>query len=149
MVLRVLSLACLISVSLFSLSQESGKAKPHVPVTKTVSKADIYVVGDVPKPTSGVMKDTGANTVLKALAMAGGTNPTASLHHAQIIRKSENGPIQVPVDIKEILAGKAPDVTLQPGDILFVPNAAVAVKLHKEYFYDVPPSGLQGPIYNR
>ena len=70
--------------------------------------------------------------------MAGGVNPTASLHHAQIIRKSENGPIQVPVNIKEILAGKAPDVTLQAGDVLFVPNAAVAVKLHKEYFYDVP-----------
>ena len=49
MVLRILSLACLISVSLFSLSQESGEAKPHVPVTKTVSKADIYVVGDVPE----------------------------------------------------------------------------------------------------
>ena len=75
------------------------------------------------------MKDTGAITVLKALAMAGGANPTASLHHANIIRKSENGPIQVPVDIKEILAGKAPDVTLQAGDILFVP--IVAVKLQQ------------------
>jgi hypothetical protein len=150
-VLRVLSLVCLISVPLLSLSQESGNAKPRVPVTKpleAVSKADIiYVVGDVHKPMGVVMNDTGPTTVLGVLAMAEGPNPTANLRKAKVIRKGENGATEVPVDLKEILAGKGPDVTLQAGDILFVPQSAR--KLQKEYFYDVPPSGLQGPIYSR
>jgi polysaccharide export outer membrane protein len=112
------------------------------------------VVGDVHKSTSVVMEDTGPTTVLKALATAEGVNPTASLHKAKIIRKGENGPTEVPVDIKEILSGKAPDVTLQADDILFVPRSAgkSARKPQNQDFYDVPPSDpLQDPtpIYIR
>jgi hypothetical protein len=152
MVLRFLALACLISVPLLSLSQESGKAKPRVPVTEppeAVSKAGIiYVVGDVHKPMGVAMKDTGPMTVLQALATAEGTNPTANLRDAKIIRKGENGHTEIPVDIKKILQAKAADVTLQDGDILFVPHSGG--RRQEEYFYDVPPSGpLQGPIYSR
>ena len=153
MVPRLLFLVCLISAPLPSLSQGSGKAKPRIPVTKPtegVSKAGIvYVVGDVHKPMGVSMKDTGPITVLKALATAEGANPTASLHNAKILRKGEYGRTEVPVDIKKILQAKAPDVTLQADDILFVPSAG---KQQREDFYDVPPSGpLQGPtpIYPR
>jgi hypothetical protein len=158
MVLRLLCLACLISVPLLSLSQESGKAKPRVPVTKppeAVSKAGIiYVVGDVHKPMGVSMKDTGLITVLKALAIAEGTNPTAALHKVKIIRQGENGHTEVPVDIQKIMQAKAADVTLQAGDILFVPRSVSksARKPMYEDFYDVPPSDpLQAPtpIYNR
>ena len=154
MVLRLLCLACLISVPLLSLSQESGKAKPRVPVTKppeAVSKAGIiYVAGDVRKPMGMSMKDTGPITVLKALATAEGANPTASLHHAKIFRKGENGTTEVPVDIKQIMQAKAPDLTMQA----FVPRSVgkSAPKPQYEDFYDVPPSDpLQGPtpIYIR
>jgi polysaccharide export outer membrane protein len=69
------------------------------------------------------MKDTSPITVLKALATAEGANPTASLHHAKIIRKGENGTTEVRVDIKQIMQAKAPDVTLQADDILFVPRS--------------------------
>jgi hypothetical protein len=151
MVLRFLALACLISVPLLSLSQESGKAKPRVPVTKppeAVSKAGIiYVVGDVHKPMGVAMKDTGPMTVLQALATAEGTNPTASLHRAKILRKGEYGHTEIPVDIKKILQAQAPDLMLQADDILFVPRSTGKLP---EYFYDAPPSvPLQGPIYSR
>jgi protein involved in polysaccharide export with SLBB domain len=116
-----------------------------------VSKAGIiYVVGDVHKPMRVVMKDTGPITVLKALATAEGTNPTADLHNVKIVRKGENGQTEVPVDIQKIMQAKAADVTLQDGDILFVPHSGE--RRQQEYFYDVPPSGpLQGatPIYIR
>ena len=157
MVLRFL-LLCLISIPLLSLCQESGKAKPRVPDTKppeVVSKAGIvYVVGDVHKPMGVGMGDTGTTTVLKVLANAEGTNPTANLHKAKVIRRGENGPTEVPVDLKEILVGKAPDMTLQASDILFVPRSPSksARKPQNEDFYDVPPSDpLQGPtpIYPR
>ena len=47
--------------------------------TVIVRKADIaYVVGDVARP-SGILMDRGTLTVLQAVAMAGGTNRTASL----------------------------------------------------------------------
>ena len=101
MVLRLLCLACLISVPLPTLSQESGKAKPRVPVTKrpeAVSKIGIiYVIGDVHKPMGVSMEDTGPITVLKALATAEGANATAGLHHAKIIRKGGNGTSEIPV----------------------------------------------------
>jgi hypothetical protein len=147
MVLRFLFVVCLISTPLLSLSQETGKAKPRVPVTKppeVVSKAGIvYVVGDVHKPMGVVLRDTGPITVLKALATAEGANPTASLHNAKILRKGEYGRTEIPVDLKKILQAKAQDVTLQADDILFVPHGTSksADKPQKEDFFDVPPSG--------
>jgi hypothetical protein len=152
MVLRFLLLAGLISVPLLSLSQESGKEKSPVAESKppeAVSKTGIiYVVGDVHKPMGVAMKDTGSMTVLQALATAEGTNPTANLHSAKIIRKGEYGHTEIPVDIKKIMQAKAPDVTLQAGDILFVPHSTG--RLAEKYLYDAPPSvPLQGPIYNR
>jgi len=60
-----------------------------------------------------VMEHDRPLTVLEALATAGGANPTANLHNAKIIRKDENGTTKVPVDIREIMEAKAPDVALQ------------------------------------
>jgi polysaccharide biosynthesis/export protein len=93
--------------------------------TVVVSKAGIvYVVGDVHRP-SGVMMENGTQmTVLQAIAMAEGTNPTAALGSAKIIRKSAKGPTELPLDLKKILTAKAPDITLQAEDIIFVPGSA-------------------------
>jgi polysaccharide biosynthesis/export protein len=151
MVLRFLFLTCLMSVPLLSLSQ-SGEEKSRVADTEpaeAVSKTGIiYVVGDVHKPKGVAMKDTSSITVLQALAIAEGTNPTASLHRAKILREGEYGPTAIPVDIRKILQAKAPDVTLKADDILFVPHGTG--KLPEEHLYDAPPSvPLQGPIYNR
>ena len=147
MLLRRLFLVCLIFASLLSLSQESGTARP-------VSKAGIvYEVGDVHRPMSVVMEDNGPITVLKALATAEGANPTANLHNAKIIRKDENGTTKVPVDIRKIMEAKAPDVTLQADDILFVPRSASKSSMQKieNLYYDVAPSAPldAAPIYIR
>jgi hypothetical protein len=121
--------------------------KPPAVVSK---KVIVYVVGDVHSPKGVDIADTGG-TVLKILAMAEGPNPTASLHKAKIIRRAENGPIEVPVDLTDILSGKSPDITLQADDILFVPKSnAKSSRKQRDDFYDVPSSvPLQGPIYNR
>jgi polysaccharide export outer membrane protein len=90
--------------------------------TISVPKAPIiYVVGDVGRP-SGLLVDNGSLTVLQALALAGGTNKTAKLGAARIIRKGPNGGMtETKVEIKKMLEAKSPDVTLQADDILFVP----------------------------
>jgi polysaccharide biosynthesis/export protein len=91
--------------------------------TIVVSKAGIvYVVGDVHLP-SGIVMENSNLTVLQALAMAQGANPTASLNHAKIIRKTSDGRQEVPIPLKNILADKAPDPVLYPDDIIFVPSS--------------------------
>lgn len=92
--------------------------------TVVVRRADvIYVVGDVGRP-SGFMMDTGSVTVLQAIALAGGTNHTAKLSGAKIIRKGPQGMSESPVHLKQILEAKAPDLPMQGDDILFVPTSA-------------------------
>lgn len=108
----------------------TGESSVHsnVPVspgdTVVVSKAGIvYVVGDVRRP-SGVVMQSSQMTALQAIAMAEGTNPTAALNRCKLIRKTPQGRKEVPLPLKKILAAKAPDVPLQPNDILFIPNSA-------------------------
>jgi len=91
--------------------------------TIVVSKAGIvYVVGDVRQPTGVVMESSGL-TVLKAIAMAQGTNHTASLNNAKLIRNTPEGRREIPISLSKILSNQAPDLALQPEDILFVPNS--------------------------
>lgn len=92
--------------------------------TITVPRAPIiYVVGDVGRP-SGLLVDNGTLTVLQALALAGGTNRTAKMGGARIIRKTPAGMTETNVQLKKMLEAKVPDVTLQADDILFVPISA-------------------------
>jgi polysaccharide export outer membrane protein len=102
----------------------------HSPQVVTMSsdplknnEAIIYVVGDVHKPSGFVMESSGM-TVLQALAMAEGPNGTAALNVSKIIRRGPSGPSEVHIDLKKMLAAKAPDLRLEADDILFVPRSA-------------------------
>jgi polysaccharide export outer membrane protein len=88
----------------------------------------IYVVGDVGRP-SGLLIDNGTLTVLQAIALAGGPNHTAKLDGTRIIRKSTgpNGMTETTVPLKKMLRAKAPDITLQANDILFIPVSGAKV----------------------
>jgi protein involved in polysaccharide export with SLBB domain len=79
-------------------------------------------VGDVHKPSGFVMESHGM-TVLQALAMAEGPLPSAALKKAKIIRATPAGPTEIPLELKQILAAKAPDLRLQAEDIIFVPSS--------------------------
>jgi polysaccharide export outer membrane protein len=92
--------------------------------TITVPRAPIiYVVGDVGRP-SGLLVDNGTLSVLQALALAGGTNHTAKLGGARILHKGPTGMTETKIQVKKMLEAKAPDVTLQADDILFIPVSA-------------------------
>jgi polysaccharide biosynthesis/export protein len=95
--------------------------------TITVPRAPIiYVVGDVGRP-SGLLVDNGTLTVLQALALAGGTNHTAKMGGVRIIRRTPSGMTETRIELKKMLEAKAPDVTLQADDILFVPISGFRV----------------------
>ncbi len=93
--------------------------------TIVVSKAGVvYVVGDVHQPGGFVMENGNDITVLKAIALAQGTNPNAKLDGARVIRKTAEGPQDVPLSLKKIMAAQAPDIQLQADDVVFVPGSA-------------------------
>ena len=110
-----------------SLSYGDGQQMSNVALhpgdTVVVSKAGmVYVVGAVKEPT-GIILEGPHFTVLQAIAMAHGTNSTASLKSVRVIRDSHSDPHEIPVPLDQILAAKAPDRVLQADDIVFVPNS--------------------------
>ena len=92
--------------------------------TVMVSRAGIvYVSGDVKTPGGYVMNNDDNLTVLQALALAQGLNPTASTKNVRIIRHKDSKLEEIPVELKQIMAAKAPDIALENEDVLFVPTS--------------------------
>lgn len=81
-----------------------------------------YVVGDVGK-ASAFVSDSENLTVLKAIALAGGANKTASMGGTTILRRTPQGTQQIKVPLKQIMRAKAEDMQMQSEDILFVPSS--------------------------
>jgi len=76
-------------------------------------------------------------TVLKAIAKAGGFNSTAALNDVKLIRNTPQGKQEIPISVKKIMFDKAPDVELQPGDVLFIPNS-LAKSAPRRQYWDTP-----------
>jgi polysaccharide biosynthesis/export protein len=83
----------------------------------------IYVVGNVKAPGSFPVTDNSDTTVMKALSLSGGVGSYYSAQ-AYIIRRDEptGTKHKIPIELKQILAQKAPDYPLLPDDILFIPD---------------------------
>jgi polysaccharide export outer membrane protein len=118
-----------------TLASSDGQTMTNVSVrpgdTIVVSKAGVvYVVGDVKEPT-GIIMDNPRFTVLQAIAMAHGTNPTAAMGSAKLIRSVGGVPREIPIPLNKILSAKGTDVALQADDIVFVPNSAVKTATHR------------------
>jgi len=109
-------------------SDTSNEARENIALqpgdTLIVSRAGIvYVSGDVKMPGGYVMDGNQNLTVLQAIALAQGLNPTASLGKARIIRRRNNKLEDIPVPLKQITAASAPDISLENEDVLFIPNS--------------------------
>ncbi len=102
----------------------------------TVERAGvIYVVGAVNRAGGFPLRDDREGmTVLKAIALAENLKSTAVPKKAVIIRRGPQAPGQsqeIPVDLKRILSGRAPDRSLTANDILFVPDSAGKKAAHR------------------
>jgi polysaccharide export outer membrane protein len=92
--------------------------------TIVVSRGGIvYVLGDVEKQGGFLIENNDRLSVIQAIALAQGTNRTASPDHAKLIRKTSTGRQEFLVPLKKILSDKAPDQLLADGDILYVPGS--------------------------
>jgi polysaccharide export outer membrane protein len=78
------------------------------------------------------MEEDGKLTLLEALAMAGGSNRTASLSHARLIRKTATGYAEVPIFLKKVIQGEEAAPQLQAEDILYIPSNAVKALLSQQ-----------------
>lgn len=93
----------------------------------TVPTAEmVYVMGAVRKPGAFTLHEQENVSVLQALSMAEGLGTTPSPQKSKILRtpKGSSQRVEIAVDLKRVLAGKAADMALQPNDILFVPTSA-------------------------
>ena len=79
----------------------------------------VHVLGAVIQPHSERM--TGSLTVVQAIALSGGSEREAFLSNVAILRGSLAQPQIAIVPVDRILRGLAPDVRLEPGDIVYVP----------------------------
>lgn len=81
---------------------------------------EVYVLGAVTEPRPvGFMNDM---NLMGALGRGLGLTPGADLTHVSIIRGSLTNPKIATVNALEIMNGKATNVRLEPGDIVYVPG---------------------------
>jgi len=84
----------------------------------------VYVAGNVSRPGAYVLDGRRALTVEEAMALAGGGGKASALKRVQLVRTMDDGrkeAITIPVNL--IFKGRAPDVALMDGDILYVPTS--------------------------
>lgn len=84
----------------------------------------VYVVGNVKKSGAYPVLDGASTTVLKAIAQSEGllpySNKQAFIYRAEAGKNARN---EIPIELRQIMDRKAPDVVLQPNDILYVPDS--------------------------
>ncbi len=104
--------------------EENIQIFPHDVIS--VPKGEmVYVIGDVKHSGGFVLSERESMSVLQALSLAEGLNGTADARHARILRLNHDAEQRedLPVDVKDVLSGKKPDVALRGDDILFVPGS--------------------------
>jgi protein involved in polysaccharide export with SLBB domain len=87
----------------------------------SAASARVYVLGAVNLPRGVDYSEE--LTLVTAIAYAQGLSPRSYPQHVVIIRDSFANPKVAVVNLNEMLHGKAVDVRLQPGDIVWVPNS--------------------------
>ena len=85
---------------------------------------NVYLTGAVAQPSIIPYQDD--LTLLGAIAQGGGTIPYAQRGKVIIVRGSLTKPVVTEVDYGSIAKGKAPDVLLEPGDIIHMPLSPYA-----------------------
>jgi polysaccharide export outer membrane protein len=83
----------------------------------------VFVIGNVKKPGAFPITDNGAMTVMKAVALCEGlTQYSSKMAYIQRTDDKLGAKAEIAVELKKIMDRKAPDVELQPKDILYIPD---------------------------
>jgi len=98
---------------------------PQVTVTiKVRGNREVSVLGQVNDPGSFPFQER--LTLVQALSLAGGLNELAAQRRVRITRPTGDGETTtIEVSISAIIDGDADDLSLRPGDIVFVPETRI------------------------
>lgn len=85
---------------------------------------EVYVLGEVRRPDMFAFRE--GLPLSKALVIAEGLTREADMRRIHIVRGSLTSPELYIVDMKAVFEGRATDVPLQPGDVVFVPASGLS-----------------------
>jgi len=85
----------------------------------------VYVLGQIKKPSAIPIPPEKTLTVLEAITFVGGFTDIANTSKVKILRMDNGKQKSIDVDINAITkqGNKALDITLMPGDVVFVPQS--------------------------
>jgi protein involved in polysaccharide export with SLBB domain len=89
------------------------------------SKMLVYVTGSVARPGQHMIAQVGTQPIMayEAILIAGGTTPYADERRAYILRRGRStSRTQIPLNLRDIRMGLGPDVPVQEGDLITVPE---------------------------
>jgi protein involved in polysaccharide export with SLBB domain len=81
----------------------------------------VFVFGEVQKPGTFVYQD--GMSVVQAVTLAGGFTKTAAQNSTSVTRRVSGTETKIKVSVQDIALGKASNVKLEPGDIVYVPES--------------------------
>jgi polysaccharide export outer membrane protein len=95
---------------------------PQVTVlVREYNSKKVFVFGEVQKPGTFTYQD--GMSIVQAVTLAGGFTRTASQNSTSVTRRVRGQEVKVKVNVQDIALGKAPNFTLEPGDIVYVPES--------------------------
>ena len=94
-------------------------------IVEAAEQSAVYMTGLIQRPGPLILPDGSELSVLRAIAAAGGIREYINVKEGTLVRRLANGEqVHVKLALGDMLAGKAPDIALKPGDILEVPHTA-------------------------
>jgi len=112
-----------------------------------IPRADqVFVVGNVYKPTPIALSEPLPLTVSRAIATAGGVLPDTKRSHIKIVRSGSEGNQELFVDLEQINKNQQSDLALEPNDIVEVPTSLGKVVLRAFFTGIVPVYAIYGPM---
>jgi polysaccharide export outer membrane protein len=90
-------------------------------LVKEYNSKKIFVFGEVQKPGTFPYQD--GMSVVQAVTLAGGFTKTASQNSTSVTRHVGGTETKIKVSVQDIALGKAANLTLEPGDIVYVPES--------------------------
>lgn len=102
--------------------QDGYIREPSVTVfVKEYNSKKVFVLGEVQRP--GTFAYTAGMNIVEAITLAGGFKDSANTNNVVVTRHGPQGDQRIPVPVQKITEGGAPNLSLQPGDIVFVPDS--------------------------
>jgi polysaccharide export outer membrane protein len=95
---------------------------PQVSVlVKEYNSKKVFVFGEVQKPGTFSYED--GMSIVQAVTIAGGFTKSAAQNSTSVTRRVNGTEAKIKVNVQDIALGKAPNFTLEPGDIVYIPES--------------------------